>query len=315
MWDADDLRRVPAGILDALSAVVVGRLEIKRLLVAAFLCGGHVLIEGMPGTAKTLLGKTFACAIGGQFKRIQLTPDLLPADVTGFYLYTPDGDSRFVRGPIFANVVLADELNRTTPRTQSAFLEAMQEEQVTIEGERHELPRPFMVIASQQATGAEGTYPMTDVQSDRFLFRAWSGYPDREEETEVIARTDLLEDLDVPAVTTPDMVLAVREAVKQVHVAPEIRSYIVDIVHRIRGHSDVSAGPGPRGSIALFKGARALAFLEGRDYVVPDDVKQIVHPALVHRIRLREEAEMEGVTLQAVLDGVLEQVRVPTGVQ
>jgi MoxR-like ATPase len=315
MWDADDLRRVPAGILEALSAVVVGRLEIKRLLVAAFLCGGHVLIEGMPGTAKTLLGKTFARAIGGQFKRIQLTPDLLPADVTGFNLYTPDGDSRFVRGPIFANVVLADELNRTTPRTQSAFLEAMQEGQVTIEGERHELPRPFMVIASQQATGSEGTYPMTDVQSDRFMFRAWSGYPDREEEAEVIARTDQLEDLDVPAVTTPELALAVREAIKQVHVAPEIPSYIVDIVHRIRGHSDVSAGPGPRGSITLFKGARALAFLEGRDYVVPDDVKQNVHAALVHRIRLREEAEIEGVTLQAVLDSILEQVRVPTGVQ
>jgi len=315
MRGTSDLGRVPAAILDALSAVVIGRLEIKRLLVAALLCGGHVLIEGLPGTAKTLLGKTFARAIGGQFKRIQLTPDLLPADVTGFYLYTPDGGSKFVRGPIFANVVLADELNRTTPRTQSAFLEAMQEGQVTIDGEPHGLPRPFMVIASQQPAGAEGTYPMTDVQSDRFMFRAWSGYPEREEETEVVARADVLENPDVAVVTTPDQALAVREAVKQVHVAPEIRSYIVDIVHSVRRHSDVSVGPSPRGSIALFKGARALAFLEGRDYAVPDDVKQLVHAALAHRTHLKEEAEIDGVTLPTVLNGVLDQVEAPTRVR
>ncbi len=306
-----DLRRIPAEILDALADVVVGKEDIKRLLLAALLCGGHVLIEGMPGTAKTLLGKTFARAIGGQFKRVQLTPDLLPADVTGFYLYTPDGGSKFVRGPIFANVVLADELNRTTPRTQAAFLEAMQENQVTIDGERHGLPMPFTVIASQQASGAEGTYPMTDVQIDRFMFRALSGYPDRDEEIEVITRTDALEDPAVSAVAAPEQVLAVREIVKEVYVAPEIRSYIVEIVQNIRREPDMAYGPGPRASIALYKGARALALLEGRDYVLPDDVKHLAHVAIEHRVRLKEEAEIEGVTPGSVIDKVLGYTEVP----
>ena len=311
MQVSSDLRRIPVGILDALSAIVVGKEDIKRLLIAALLCGGHILIEGMPGTAKTLLGKTFARSIGGQFKRIQLTPDLLPADVTGFYLYTPDGGSKFVRGPIFANLVLADELNRTTPRTQAAFLEAMQENQVTIEGERHSLPAPFMVIASQQASGAEGTYPMTDVQIDRFMFRAWSTYPDREEETKVVARIDELDDPMVPIAATPEHVLAVREMVKDVYVAPEIRSYIVDVVQSVRRQSDIAAGPGPRASIALYKGARAVAFLEGRDYVVPDDIKLLAHATLVHRIRLKEESEIDGVSQGSVIDKVMGHTEVP----
>lgn len=311
MRDQDDIRRMPATILDAVSTVVIGKDDIKRLLLAGLLSGGHVLIEGLPGTAKTLLGKTFARSIGGEFKRIQLTPDLLPADVTGFYLYTPDGGSKFIRGPIFANVVLADELNRTTPRTQSAFLEAMQEQQITIEGERHDLPRPFMVIASQQVSGAEGTYPMTDVQTDRFMFRAWSGYPDRDEETEVLSKIDELEVPSVSVVATPEQILTMREMTKRVYIAPEVRSYIVEVVRQARGDPDVAAGPSARASIALYKGSRALAMLEGRDYVLPDDVKQLAPAVLVHRIRLKDEAGMDGVTPDSIVEKVLGHTEVP----
>jgi len=307
----DELPPVAARILDAVSGVVVGKDDIKRLLLVAFLCGGHVLIEGAPGTAKTLVGKAFAKAIGGDFKRIQLTPDLLPADVTGFYLYATDGGAKFIRGPIFANVVLADELNRTTARTQSAFLEAMQENQVTIEGKRHELPAPFMLIASQQPSGGEGTYPLTRVQIDRFMFRTTSDYPGREDEAEILAMADSTDNPVVPNVTTPDQALGLREAVRQVYVAPELRTYIVDLIRAVREAPDVDTAPGPRASIALFRGARALAFLDGREYVLPDDIKPLAAATLVHRMRLKEEAELDGVTPDSLVARVLEHVEVP----
>ena len=177
-----DITGIPGRILDEVSKVVIGKDEIKEMLLVALLSEGHVLIEGLPGTAKTLLAKTFSSVIGGEFKRIQFTPDMLPADVTGFNLYTPDGKSRFLQGPLFANVVLSDELNRTTPRTQAALIEAMQERQVTIEGKTHVLPRPFMIIASQLPYGSEGTYPLTEVQADRFMLRVWSDYLSKEDE-------------------------------------------------------------------------------------------------------------------------------------
>jgi MoxR-like ATPase len=186
------LAGVPGKILEEVSKVVVGKDEIKEMLLVALLSEGHVLIEGLPGTAKTLLAKTFSQVIGGEFKRIQFTPDMLPADVTGFYLYTPDGNSRFMEGPLFANVVLSDELNRTTPRTQSALIEAMQERQVTVEGKTRLLPRPFMIIASQLPYGSEGTYPLTEVQADRFMLRVWSDYLSKEEEEQVISNLDYI---------------------------------------------------------------------------------------------------------------------------
>lgn len=306
-----EVQEVPSRILDAVSGVVVGKDEVKRLVMLAMLCGGHILIEGIPGTAKTLLGKTFAQSIGGEFKRIQLTADLLPADVTGFYLYRPDGEARFVRGPIFANVVLADELNRTTPRTQAAFLEAMQENQVTIEGERYTLPQPFLVIASQLPAGAEGTYPLTDVQIDRFLFRAWSGYPSRDEEAGVLERIDQLERASVAAVATVEEIRVTQDLARQVHVAPEIRSYILDLIGGVRRDPDVASAPSPRGTIALYKGARAAAFLDARDFVVPDDVKQLAHQALAHRIRVKAEAELDGVGADAIVSRALERTEVP----
>lgn len=307
----EDLRQIPARILDALSKVVVGKDETKTLLLTTLLSGGHVLIEGMSGTAKTLLAKTFAQAIGGTFRRIQLTADMLPADITGFFHYRPDGSSRFIAGPIFANVVLADELNRTTPRTQAAFLEAMQEHQVTIEGQQHPLQLPFTVIATQIPTGGAGTYPLAEVQVDRFMFRAWSDYPRPEEEASVLSSIDALDDLAVDAVATPETILDVIEQVRSVHVSDEVRRYVVALINRVRQDPEVFSGPSPRGSIALYKGSRAVAFLEGRDYVIPDDVKGLALPALQHRTHVRSEAEMDGVTVETIVRRVLEEIPVP----
>ncbi len=308
---SDDLHEVPTRVSEAVSRVVIGKDVVKSLLMTALLSGGHVLLEGMTGTAKTLLGKTFAQAIGGRFKRIQLTADLLPTDVTGFYLYTPEGTSRFIPGPIFANIVLADELNRTTPRTQAAFLEAMQEHQVTIEGDPHPLQEPFMVIASQLPYGGAGTYPLADVQVDRFMFRVSSGYPTPEEEAEVISRIDLLDEGTVEPVTMPETLLALRERVRTVFVSEDIRRYLVSLVNRIRQDADVLVGPSPRATIALYKGSRALAYLEGRDYVLPDDAKRLALAALHHRIHLKSEAEMDSITAETIVARALEDVAVP----
>lgn len=306
-----DVLDIPSRIIGEVSKVVIGKGELKELLLAALLSTGHVLIEGLPGTAKTTLARTFAVAIGGQFKRIQLTPDMLPADITGFYLYSADGGSRFRPGPLFANIVLADELNRTTPRTQSALLEAMQESQVTIEGQTHPLPRPFMVVASQLAYGAEGTYPLTEVSIDRFMFRIWCGLPSQEEEKQVIREIDRLDHPDIKAVVTSEELLRVQEAVKQVHVSEKVMDYIIGLVDKVRQSPDVLAGPSPRGGIALYKGARALALLRGRDFVLPDDIKWLLIPALTHRTRVKPEAEMEGVTAGSIIEAAATEVPVP----
>jgi len=302
---------IPNKILAEVSKVVIGKDDIKEILLVALLSEGHVLIEGLTGTAKTTLARSFAQVIGGEFKRIQFTPDMLPTDVTGFYIYTPDGSSRFTPGPIFANVILTDELNRTTPRTQSALLEAMQEEQVTIEGRTHPLPQPFMVIASQLPTGAEGTYPLTEVQSDRFMFRAWSAFPSKEEEQQVIERIDYLEHPDIKPVAMPEEVLKLQKALKEVHISEKVRDYIVALVDSVRRDPDVLVGPSPRAAISLYKGSRALAFLHERDFVIPDDTKELFLPALEHRIRVKPEAEMEEITPRTIIERVLQEVPVP----
>ena len=309
----ESLRDVPARVLDAVSRIVIGKDEVKTLLMVTLLSGGHILIEGMAGTAKTLLGKVFAQAIGGRFKRIQLTSDLLPTDVTGFYLYRPDGSSKFVSGPIFANIILADELNRTTPRTQAAFLEAMQEHQVTIEGNPHRLPGPFMIIASQLPSGTAGTYPLAEVQTDRFMFRAWSGYPSVGEEAEILGRIDLLDEPAVEAATTPETILALIEQVKTVHVSEDVRRYMVALADRVRQDPEVATGLSPRATIALYKASRALAYVEGRDFVLPDDVKRLARPSLGHRIHVKSEAEMDGITAETIVERALQDVVVPKG--
>jgi len=302
---------IPGKILNEVSRVVIGKEDTKELLLVCLLSGGHLLIEGLPGTAKTTLARVFAQAIGGEFKRIQFTPDMLPTDITGFYLYSADGNAKFVPGPIFANVVLADELNRATPRTQSALLEAMQENQTSIEGVTHPLPLPFMIIASQIPYGGAGTYPLTVVQVDRFLLRAWSGFPPEEEEKEVISNIDSIEERKTEAITQPQEVSELRQAAKNIHLSEKVRDYIISLVRRVRENPDVLEGPSPRASIALYKTSRALALLKQRDFVIPDDVKRLFIPALDHRVRIKPEAEMEEVTAGDILEKALTEVPVP----
>ncbi len=298
-------------ILDEVSKVVVGKEDIKELLLLALLSQGHVLIEGLPGTAKTTVARTFAHAIGGTFKRVQGTPDMLPADILGFYLYRADGTSTFMPGPIFANVLLADELNRTTPRTQSALLESMQEQQVTIERETHKLEHPFIVIASQVPYGGPGTSQLSEVQSDRFMFWTWSGTATLEEENRILKDIDIITDPHIKAVTTPEDIVALQEEVKKIHIADSVRRYILDIIDNLRHHHDIVLGPSTRAGIALLRGARARAFTQDRDFVIPDDVKRLLIPVLSHRLQVSPEAEMEDISPEPIINEVVSQVPVP----
>lgn len=300
-----------SNITDEVSKVVIGKDDIKELLLVALLSQGHILIEGLPGTAKTTLARTFSQVIGGKFKRVQGTPDMLPADILGFYLYHPDGSATFMPGPIFANVLLADELNRVTPRTQAALLEAMQEQQVTIERETHPLELPFIVIASQIPYGGAGTSPLTEVQIDRFMFRVWSAFPDKQEEDQILRDIDAISEPHISPAATLNDIIQLQQEVKKVYIADGIRHYIIDIIDSLRHHPDLSLGPSPRGSIALFKGARALAFIQGRDFAIPDDMKKLLIPALCHRLRISAEAEMENVTPEAIINQVATEVPVP----
>ncbi len=299
-------------ILDEVSKAVIGKDDIKEALMIALIAEGHVLIEGWPGSAKTTLAKTFAQAMGGEFKRIQFTPDMMPADVTGFYLHSPNGKApAFMPGPIFANVVLADELNRTTPRTQSAMLEVMQERQVTIERTTHQLAGPFMVIATQVQSGAEGTYPLTGVQVDRFLLRLASQYASKEDEKRMLSEIDRIDRPDIKAAATTVEILELQQVVKKTFVSPEVVDYVASVVQAVRSDPDVLPGVSSRASIALYKCSRVAAALDGRDYVIPDDVKRLVPATMGHRIRIKAEAEMDGVTPEMVLERVMGQVPVP----
>lgn len=298
-------------ILAELAKVVIGKEDIKEALMIALIAGGHVLIEGQPGTAKTTIASSFAKVIGGEFKRIQFTPDMMPTDITGFYMYSPTNEPKFIEGPIFANIILADELNRTTPRTQSALLEAMQEYQVTIERKTYSLKKPFMVVATQVETGGEGTYPLTDVQSDRFLLRVMSKYSSKEEEKQILANIDRITEPDIHALTSPEEIKGLQKEATAVYVSPDIIEYISSIVGFLRADHDVRSGPSTRAGIAIYRCSRVLALLDGRDFVIPDDVKHLASMTIEHRILVKPEAEMDEVTPAIILKRALEQIPVP----
>ena len=286
----DQVAELSALVIQEVEKAVIGKREVLQQIMAALLSsGGHILLEDYPGLAKTLIANSFAMALGMQFKRIQFTPDLLPGDITGGYIYEND-QNRFTlrKGPIFSNILLADEINRASPKTQSALLEAMQEYQVTLEGETLALPDPFIVIATQNPIEYEGTFPLPEAQLDRFMVKLSIGYPSREEEDEILRRrAERKKDVvTLQAVISPATFLEMRAAVEQVYVDADVRRYMVDLAAKSRSHRQVVVGVSPRGSLALLKLARAWAAIQGRDYVMPDDIKQFTQPALAHRIIL-----------------------------
>ncbi|NTU75476.1 MAG: MoxR family ATPase, partial [Anaerolineaceae bacterium] len=286
----DQLAGFSSQVIKEVEKAVIGKTEALQKIMAAFLCsGGHILLEDNPGLAKTLIANSFATALGLDFKRVQFTPDLLPGDITGGYVFNSSTNEFLLRkGPLFTNILLADEINRASPKTQSALLESMQEYQVSLEGESLALPKPFIVIATQNPIESEGTFPLPEAQLDRFMIKLSIGYPGPEEEREILRRRrERKQDLvDLLSVITPDTFLAMRRAVEDVFVHPDIEQYIVDLVVKTRRHRQVVVGVSPRGSLALMKLARAWAAVQGRNFVLPDDVKEFAQPALSHRIIL-----------------------------
>jgi len=302
-------------IIAEVEKAIVGKRETLRRLLAAFLSsGGHILIEDYPGLAKTLIANSFATALGLQFKRIQFTPDLLPGDITGGYVFD-NSQNRFVlrKGPLFANILLADEINRASPKTQSALLEAMQEYQVTLEGDTLELPNPFIVVATQNPIEYEGTFPLPEAQLDRFVLKLRIGYPNRDEEREILERRRQRkqDSISLDPVVTPQVFSAMRQRVEEIYIHPDVERYIVDLVASTREHRQVAIGVSPRGSLALLKLTRAWAAIHGRIYVVPDDVKQFAHDALSHRIILEPSLWGSKTIEHTVIDEVVRSVPVP----
>ncbi len=301
-------------VLAALSEVVIGKGDVLQQLLAGVLANGHILIEDYPGLAKTLIARLIGQALDLRFGRIQFTPDLLPSDITGSFLYDQRaGKFQFRRGPIFTNLLLADEINRATPKTQAALLEAMQEAQVTVEGESFALEAPFLVIATQNPIDFEGTYPLPEAQLDRFLMRLAIGYPSRDEEQEILERRRERRDdlVQIPRIVSSENLLAMQQAMEDVFVGDAVESYIVDLVRATREESRVALGASPRGTLALLKLARAEAALNLRDFVTPDDVKAMAVPALGHRLVLRPELWLSRVSSAEVVRDILAQVPTP----
>ncbi len=310
----DELGKACELVLNEVGRVIVGKRETMEKVLASILTNGHILLEDYPGLAKTLMASCFAQALGCGFKRVQFTPDLLPADITGTYIFNRQSSNFSLhRGPIFTNVLLADEINRAPPKTQAALLEAMQERQVTLEGETCALPRPFFVIATQNPIEYEGTYPLPEAQLDRFLVRLRMGYPSREEEEIILKRRKSrgTEEVRVNQVLGPDQLLSLQEAVEKVHIDDSIHGYMVDLVQATREHDHVEVGASPRGTLALMKLSSAVAFMRGRDYVIPDDVKQIASAVLSHRLILVPNYWVRGERPEAIVEAVLKETVVP----
>lgn len=303
-----------SAIVNEVSKLIVGKEEVLKQVMLGVLANGHILFEDYPGLAKTMIAKSFAICLGCDFKRVQFTPDLLPADITGTYVFNQKtGDFFFRKGPIFTNILLADEINRAPPKTQAALLEAMQEKQVTLDGKTHSLKEPFIVIATQNPIELEGTYPLPEAQLDRFIMKMKVGYPNTQQETEILKRRLLRKSdgINLNQVADTTAVIEMQKAVEQIHVDDDILHYIAEIVQGTRSHPRIEIGASPRGSLAILKMSRALALYDGRDYVTPDDVKNVAIPALCHRIIFKTEYWFRGISPESVIQKILTDIPVP----
>lgn len=308
----NEVRDICQQVLTEIRKVVVGKGEVMQNIFIALLADGHVLLEGVPGVAKTFMANAFAQVLGCSFNRIQFTPDMLPADITGTNIFSQEeGTFKLKKGPIFANVVLADEINRAPPKTQAALLECMQERQVTLEGTTYKLDRPFLVMATQNPIELEGTYPLPEAQVDRFLFKLIVGYPTDQEEVEIISRKHNPVDVKLNVVTNPEVLVKMQDAVRHIHVDKDLMEYIRDIVIRTRKDPQVLIGGSPRASIVLLTCAKARAAILGREFVTPDDIKALTLHGLYHRLILKPEAELGGVSVPRLVTTILEEQRSP----
>jgi len=309
-----DVSKISQRIIMEVEQAIVGKREVLDEIMTVLLANGHILLEDYPGLAKTLIANSFANALGLRFKRIQFTPDLLPGDITGSYVYNRErGSFELRKGPVFANIILADEINRASPKTQSALLEAMQEYQVTLEGDTLQLPQPFIVIATQNPIEYEGTFPLPEAQLDRFLVKLSVGYPNLDEEQEILRRRRerRKDDFDFKQVTSAEELLNMRQLIEDIYIDPDIERYIANIVAQTRREQRTAVGASPRGSLALLKLGRAYAALNGRSFVLPDDIKRFIKPALAHRLVLKPDLWMNKLAADEILEAISNSVPVP----
>lgn len=313
--DMSGVQRTGQALIEEVSKVIVGKRDVMEMVLVNVLSEGNILFEDFPGLAKTVLASTFAKASGCVFKRVQFTPDVLPADITGSMVYDQNkGDFEFRPGPIFTNFLLADEINRAPPKTQSALLEAMAERQVSVEGTTHRLDKPYLVMATQNPVEQEGTYPLPEAQMDRFLMKLSMGYPTRDEEIEIGNRRIRRgkDGFDIAQVTTLETIRGMQQACEKVHIDQAVMKYIADIVVNSRSHPSVEVGSSPRGTLALIKASRAQAALRGKGFVTPDDVRRITEPVIAHRLILKAESRFGGVSNESVVNEILRKTHAPT---
>jgi MoxR-like ATPase len=302
-------------LISNIEEVIVGKKSSVELSVIGLLCQGHLLIEDVPGVGKTMLARSIAKSLGCSFKRIQFTPDMLPSDVTGVSIFNQvSREFEFRPGPIMAQIVLADEINRATPKTQAALLEAMEEKQITVDGVTHALPRPFMVLATQNPIEYEGTFPLPEAQVDRFLLRVELGYPDSDDEIQILERQQFVHPFEgLERAVTVEELQAMQEAIKDVYLSPSLKQYIVNLMHQTRIHPEVYLGASPRGSLALYRASQAYAAINGRDYILPDDIQRLAVPTLAHRVILGPGARLRDLNANQIVDEVISIVPVPGG--